>query len=84
MAFGWLCLLVLARRGRPFHQDVAGPLEVLDQPFGRDARHGVVGVVDALATGEAQREGQGLLDLLRGGGAQSSLSSSLIEQMKLP
>ncbi len=46
---------------------------MLDQPLGGDTGHGVVGVVHALATGIAQREGQALLDLLRARRPQAEL-----------
>jgi hypothetical protein len=37
------------------HDHEAGALEVRDYPLGGDGRHDVVGVVQALATAEAQR-----------------------------
>ena len=46
---------------------------MLDQPLGRDAGHGIVGVMDALAAGEAQREGQAFLDLTRARGSETEL-----------
>jgi hypothetical protein len=43
---------------------------MLDQALGGDPSHRVGGVVDAPATVIAQREGEGLGDLVRGGGAE--------------
>ena len=40
------------------HDDKAGPCQVLHKPPGDDLRHDLVGVVDALAAFEAQREGE--------------------------
>jgi hypothetical protein len=54
-----------AERGAPadrrfLHHDEARPLEVLDEALRADSRHEFVGVVDALAALEAEREGEGV------------------------
>jgi len=55
---------------RTLHQDEARPREVTDKPIRRDPRHHVVCIVDPLSPLIAQREGQGLGDFVRGGGAE--------------
>jgi len=61
-----------AGRGPP-HQHEAAPLKVTDEPLGGDPGHHLVRIVDSLAAFEPQREGQGLLDVTRGGGAEIGL-----------
>lgn len=60
----------MARRRRPFHQDEAGALQVGHQALGRDPRHEGVAAVDPPAAVVAERETQGLGDLVGGGWAQ--------------
>ena len=50
-------------RSRPFVDDEAAAFEMIDQSLCGDPRHGVVGMMDALAAIEAQGIGQRLLDL---------------------
>jgi hypothetical protein len=50
-------LRVSAER-RPFHHDVAGALEVANQPLCDDVRHKRIGVMLALATLEPQGESE--------------------------
>jgi hypothetical protein len=47
-----------AHVGRTLHHDKAGPFQMLDKALADDLRHDLIGVVDALATLEAQRVGQ--------------------------
>ncbi len=56
--------------GRALHQHESRPLQVLDQALRGDPGHHVVGVVDAPAAVIAQRAGEGVGDLVRGGGAE--------------
>lgn len=44
--------------------------DMLDQPFGDDLRHDLIGVVDAPAAGEAQREREGGGEVFGRGGRQ--------------
>jgi hypothetical protein len=57
-------------RGRPLHQHVTRPLQVLHKPLGRDPGHCVVHVVNALPAVVSERKGQGVGDLVRAGGAK--------------
>jgi hypothetical protein len=62
-----------AERSRPanrrlLHDDKAGELEVLHKPPCHDLCHDLIGVVDALAALEAQREGERVSDVFGRGG----------------
>ena len=46
---------------RTLHYDKAGPFQMLDKALGDDLRHDLVGVLDALATLESEREGERLV-----------------------
>ena len=46
------------RRSVVSYDDEAGALQMLDQTLRHDLRHDLVGVVDALTTLKAQREGE--------------------------
>jgi hypothetical protein len=61
--YGVLCGFAGLRR----ITDKPRSLQVLDKPLGRDLRHQLVAVVHPLAAVEAQREGEGLLKIIRRG-----------------
>jgi hypothetical protein len=52
------------------HHDESRSLQLLGQPLGADLGHDLVGVVDALAALEAQREGERIGEVLRVGRCQ--------------
>ncbi len=58
------------RRRRLLHDHEARPAKVLDQALGSDARHRLIGGMDAFAPRKAQRESDRLLDVIEVGGGQ--------------
>ncbi len=66
-----------AADGSPLHYDEAGSLQMLDETLRHDRRHEFVRVVDALATLEAQGEGERVGDVFRRGGRERSGTSGI-------
>jgi hypothetical protein len=56
---------------RLFHDDKPRPLQVLHQALGDDRRHHLAGVVRPLAAAVAQREGERIGEVFRGGGREA-------------
>jgi hypothetical protein len=48
----------VAAERRLLHNDESRPFQVLAKPLGDDPRHDFIGIMNALATLEAQREGE--------------------------
>ncbi len=57
---------------QPFHHHEAGAIQVVYKPLGDDLGHDLIGVVDTLATLEAQREGQRVNDVGRIGSLRAA------------
>ncbi len=56
---------------RPLHNHETGALQMLDKPFRNDPRHQLAGVALPLAAVEAQRERQGVGEIIGGGGREA-------------